>query len=499
MTTDISTSVLTETAADAQELHAPGHAIVVGSGPNGLAAAIVWAQAGGSVTVYEAEPEIGGGARTAEITLPGFHHDVCSAVHPMAVSTWFLPSLPLDEFGLEWIHPPLALAHPLDDGTAVLVERNGERTAERLGEQDEPNYRRLIAPVVKDWPAIEAGAFRPLHWPDHKIPLARFGLRAMKPARSLAEKIFLTAPARALFAGLAAHSMIPLEERGSAAIALILAAAAHRGGWPIARGGSQAITNAMAAYLRSLGGKLITGQRITALTDLPEARAVFCDVSPRALVALCGRRMPAGYARKLQQFRPGPGVVKLDWALSGPIPWTAAECCAAGTVHVGGTLQEIASSEGRSCARDYPQVSEQPFVLLSQPSLFDPSRAPEGQHTGWAYCHVPNGYAPPDGGADMAARIEAQVERFAPGFGKLILARSVRLPATLELYNANLIGGDIGGGRNSLGQILFRPTRRGYSTPVPGVYLCSASTPPGGGVHGLCGAQAARRALADLS
>ncbi|MGH9413921.1 MAG: phytoene desaturase family protein, partial [Terriglobales bacterium] len=377
MTGGVSTPVHNATTGFAQGMHA----VVVGSGPNGLAAAIAWAQAGGTVTVYEAEPEIGGGARTAELTLPGFRHDICSAVHPMAVSTAFLPSLPLDQYGLEWIHPPLVLAHPLADGTAAVIERNGEKTAERLGEIDEPNYRRLIAPVVKDWKAIEAGAFAPLHWPEPLLPLARFGLRAIKPARTLAEKVLQTVPARALFAGLAAHSVMPLEARGSAAIALILAAAAHRGGWPIARGGSQAITAALAAYLQSLGGEIVTGQRVTALAGLPQARAIFCDVSPRALVGLCAdRRMPRAYARKLLQFRPGPGVVKLDWALQGPIPWTAAECSAAGTVHVGGTLQEIAASEGRSCARDYPQIAEHPFVLLSQPSLFDPSRAPAGRH-----------------------------------------------------------------------------------------------------------------------
>ncbi|MGH9468664.1 MAG: phytoene desaturase family protein [Terriglobales bacterium] len=473
-------------------------AIVIGSGPNGLAAAIVWAQAGGTVKVFEAEEEIGGGARTKELTLPGFRHDVCSAVHPMAASTAFFRSLPLEEFGLQWIHAPIALAHPLDDGTAVVVERNGENTAQRLGE-DEENYRRLIAPVVKDWPSIEADGFRPLHWPQHPMPMLRFGLRAARPARELAENILTTSPARALFAGLAAHSALPLEERGSASLGLILGAAAHRGGWPIAGGGSQAITDALAGYLRSLGGEIESGRKIQALADLPHADAVFCDVTPRALCALAGTRLPRSYAKKLMQFRMGPGVVKLDWALKAPIPWTAAECVAAGTMHLGGTLQEIAASEGRSCARYRPQDSEQPFVLLSQPSLFDPARAPAGQHTAWAYCHVPNAYAPGDGGAEMAARIEAQVERFAPGFGGLVMARSIRLPAEMERHNANLTGGDVGGGRNDLAQLLFRPTRRGYGTPLPGVYLCSASTPPGGGVHGLCGAQAARRAIAELA
>ncbi|MGH9476093.1 MAG: phytoene desaturase family protein [Terriglobales bacterium] len=473
------------------------HAIVIGAGPNGLAAAIVWAQAGGSVTVYEGEAEVGGGARTAELTLPGFWHDVCSAVHPMAASTAFFASLPLERYGLEWIHPPLALAHPLDDGSVVVVERSGEKTAERLGE-DEGNYRRLIAPVVKDWKIIEAEAFRPLHWPGHKLALARFGLRAIRPARTLAEKIFTTVQGRALFAGIAAHAGVPLEAPGSAAMGLILTAAAHRGGWPIARGGSRAITQAMAAHLQELGGEIQTGHRVGALTDVAAAAAIFCDVAAPAMVELGGAKMPGRVAAELRRFRRGPGVVKLDWALNAPIPWTAAEAVAAGTVHVGGTLNEIAASEGRSCAFDRPQTSEQPFVLLSQPSLFDPSRAPEGKHTAWAYCHVPNGYAPPDGGEEMAARIEAQVERFAPGFRATILARSVRLPREMEQHNPNLLGGDVGGGRNSLRQLVFRPSRRGYGTGIPGVYLCSASTPPGGGVHGLCGAQAARRALDEL-
>ncbi|MGH9487288.1 MAG: phytoene desaturase family protein [Terriglobales bacterium] len=470
-------------------------AVVIGSGPNGLAAAVVWAKAGGKVSVFEAEEETGGGARTAEVTLPGFRHDVCSAVHALAAATSFFPALPLERYGLEWIHPPLALAHPFDDGSVAVLERSGEHTAERLGE-DEPNYRRLIAPVLKDWKIIEGEAFRPLHWPRHKLALARFGLRAMKPARTLAEKVLTTAPARALFAGLAAHSMLPLEERGSAAIGLILAAAAHRGGWPIARGGSQAISDALVAYVRELGGEIITGQRIASLAELPPAEAIFCDVTPQALMTLAGARLPRGYAQKLQRFQPGPGVVKMDWALSAPIPWMAAECAAAGTLHLGGTLNEISAAEGRACARYRPQESEQPFVLLSQPSLFDFSRAPAGRHTAWAYCHVPNGWG--GDSAVMAARIEQQVERFAPGFARLILARSVRGPRQLEQHNANLIGGDIGGGRNSLGQLLCRPTRSGYATPLKGVYLCSASTPPGGGVHGLCGAQAARRAIEDL-
>lgn len=472
---------------------APGNAIVVGSGPNGLAAAIVWAQAGGRVKVYEAETEIGGGARTAELTLPGFRHDVCSAVHPMAVATGFFRTLPLEQHGLEWIHPPLALAHPFEDGTAAVLERSGDATAERLGEDAGP-YRRLIAPVVHDWPALEEGFMTAPHWPRRPLALARFGMHALRPAESLARAIFRTAAGRGLFAGLAAHAIMPLEARGTSAIGMVLSAAAHRAGWPIARGGSQAVADALAAHLRSLGGEIETGRRIQSLKELPATATVFCDVSPRGLLALAGDRFPARDQRKLERFRPGPGVFKLDYALRGPIPWTAAECREAGTVHLGGSLEEIAASERASCAAHGARAAERPFVLLCQPSLFDATRAPAGQHTAWAYCHVPNGSE-----QDMTERMEAQIERVAPGFKALVLARSARTPAELEAHNANLTGGDIAGGRNSLGQILLRPGLRPYQTGLRGVYFCSASTPPGGGVHGLCGFHAARTALADLA
>lgn len=467
-------------------------AIVVGAGPNGLAAAIELARAGKRVRVVEAEPTLGGGVRTAELTLPGFRHDVCSAVHPMAAATGWMAAQGLEAFGLEWIQPPLALAHPLDDGRAAVLETDLEKTAERLG-PDRSRYLRLLRPVVKNWRALVQDALGPLRWPRHPLALAGFGLRAFRPAAALARGKFRSPAARALWAGLAAHSLLPLEEPGSSAIALILAAAGHVAGWPIPRGGSQSIADAMAACLISLGGEIEAGTRVASLAELPPARAVLCDVAPGALVAMSGGRMPSGYRRRLEAFRPGPGVFKMDWALRAPIPWAADACRRAGTVHLGGTLEEIAASERAACAADNPRPPQRPFVLLSQPSLFDPSRAPAGQHTAWAYCHVPNAST-----ADMAAAIEAQIERFAPGFAACILARSARGPAQLERHNANLVGGDIAGGRNSLGQLLRRPAWRAYRTPLAGVFLCSASTPPGGGVHGLCGVHAARAALRYL-
>ncbi|MGH9393229.1 MAG: phytoene desaturase family protein, partial [Terriglobales bacterium] len=374
-------------------------------------------------------------------------------------------------------------------GTAAVLERSGEQTAERLGE-DAGAYRRLIAPVAADWPALEADALAAPHWPRHPLALARFGWRALRPARGLAQAMFRTAAARALFAGLAAHAAVPLEEAGSSAIALMLAGAAHRAGWPLARGGSQALAQALAGCLRSLGGEIETSHPVGSLAELPAAATIFCDVSPRGLLALAGDRLRGRYRRRLQRYSPGPGVFKLDYALRAPIPWSAEECRTAGTVHLGGTLEEVAASERLACAARGGRSAPQPFVLLSQASLFDSSRAPAGGHTAWAYCHVPNGSA-----EDMVARIEAQIERFAPGFAQLVLARCARAPAELERHNANLVGGDITGGRNSLGQLLLRPGLRPYRTPLPGVYLCSASTPPGGGVHGLCGFHAAREAL----
>jgi phytoene dehydrogenase-like protein len=464
--------------------------IVIGSGPNGLAAAIVLARAGRSVLVLEAAEQIGGGVRSAELTLPGFTHDVCSAVPAMAAASPFLRSLPLPEHGLEWIVPSYPAAHPLDDGTAAILDRSLDATCERLGVDGEA-YRNLFGPIVKSWNRLEPFLLGPIGLPKHPLVAAAFGLGALRPATRLVTSFFKTEPARALFAGLAAHSVLPLDAWGSSAIALVIGAVAHVKGWPIPKGGSQKIADAMASYLQSLGGVIETGVRVRSLNELPPSKIVLCDLSPRGLLEVAGEKLPPAYRRALEKFEYGPGAFKLDWALRGPIPWCASECAKASTVHLGGTLEEIASSE-RNCWQN--KISDRPYIILTQPSLFDPSRAPAGCHTAWAYCHVPNG-----SDVDMTDRIEAQVERFAPGFRDLILARSKKSPAQMERENANLVGGNVTGGANTLSQILFRPTRHAYTTPVKGLYLCSASTPPGGGVHGMCGYHAATRALAILT
>jgi phytoene dehydrogenase-like protein len=462
---------------------------VIGSGPNGLAAAIVLAQAKYSVLVLEAQATIGGGARSAALTLPGFIHDVCSAVHPLAAASPFFRTLPLAKHGLTWVYPPVPLAHPLDDGSAVFLERSVETTSNSLG-YDQAAYQRLMEPLVADWDRLETDVLRPLRWPHHPLALARFSLRALQPAATLATKRFRGERARALFAGLAAHSMLPLEQRPSAAFGLTLGITAHALGWPIPYGGAQKITDALASYLRSLGGTIMTETQVESLDALPPARAILCDLTPRQLLQIAGHRLPLSYRRKLERYRYGVAAYKMDWALAGPIPWMSAGCTRAGTVHLGGTLPEIATAER---APWQGAAADRPFVLLVQPSLFDPTRAPEGQHTAWAYCHVPNGST-----IDMTARIESQIERFAPGFRSLILARSVLSPAQLEQHNANLIGGDINGGVQDLWQLFARPTLRLYSTPTVGLYLCSASTPPGGGVHGMCGYFAAHAALQEV-
>jgi phytoene dehydrogenase-like protein len=461
-------------------------AVVVGAGPNGLAAAITLAQAGRSVRVIEARETIGGGTRTAELTLPGFRHDVCSAIHPSVPASPFFRSL---ELQLDLIEPPAAVAHPLDDGTAVLARRSLEETAAQLG-TDADAFRRLVEPLVAGWDELEGELMQPIvHLPRHPLSLTRFGLAGLRSAKSLAEARFETPAARALFAGAAAHSFLPLEQPASASFGLVLLLLAHVYGWPFPRGGSQAIADALGARLRSLGGEIETGNHISSLRELPSSSLVLCDVTPKQLLVLAGDLLPRRYRRRLEGWRYGPGAFKLDYALDGPIPWRAPEVGEAGTVHIGGTLDEIAGSERAAWEGRH---AERPFVLLAQQSLLDETRAPTGKHTAWAYCHVPNGST-----FDVRDRIEAQIERFAPGFRDRILAWSARNTADLERENPNLIGGDISGGANTLAQLIARPALRRipYSTPLPGVYLCSSSTSPGAGVHGMCGHLAATAAL----
>jgi phytoene dehydrogenase-like protein len=472
--------------------HTDYDAVVVGAGPNGLAAAITLARQGLSVLVLEAEDTIGGGTRTAELTLPGFWHDVCSAVHPLGIGSPFFHQLPLAEHGLEWIHPPTPLAHPLDDGTAALLERSIEATGATLG-PDAAAYRQLMAPLVADWDKLARDVLGPLPIPPrYPLALARFGLRAVRSAAGLARRLFRDEAARALWAGMAGHSMLPLEASPTAAFGLMLAITGHAVGWPISRGGSQSIADALADHLKTLGGEIITGRLVGSMDELPPARATLLDVTPRQLLHIAGHRLPAGYRRRLAFYRYGPGAFKVDFAMDGPIPWRAEVCRRAGTLHIGGTMGEIAAAERAVWRGEHPQ---RPFVLLMQPSLFDPTRAPAGKHTVWAYCHVPHGSS-----LDMTDRIEAQVERFAPGFRDRILARSTKTAVEMESYNPNYIGGAINGGIQDLGQHFARPVLRlvPYSTPVKGLYLCSSSTPPGGGVHGMCGHYAARAALRGI-
>jgi phytoene dehydrogenase-like protein len=463
-------------------------AIVVGAGPNGLAAAIVLAGAGLSVQVVEAAGTVGGGARSAELTLPGFVHDVCSAIHPLGVASPFFDSLPLVEHGLEWVESPAALAHPFDDGTAAVLERSPHAVVRGLGD-DEGRWCRIFAPLVRNAEALLEEVLAPVHMPAHPLLLMRFGARAVLPATVLARLAFRGEKARGLFAGLAAHSMLPLERPPSAAFGLLLGLLGHGVGWPFPRGGSQRLSDALASYLRSLGGEIDTGRRVDSLAELGDTRPLLLEVTPRGLLALAGDELPARYRRRLERYRYGPGVFKLDLALDGPIPWTAGECARAATVHLGGTLDEIATSEAAAWRGE---VADRPYVLLAQQSLFDPTRAPTGRHTVWAYCHVPNGSK-----VDMTERIERQVERFAPGFRDRILARSTLDPAGLERHNPNNVGGDINGGAAIVSQLFTRPVAllSPYATPLPGVFLCSASTPPGGGVHGMAGYHAAQAAL----
>jgi phytoene dehydrogenase-like protein len=466
-------------------------ALVVGAGPNGLAAAIELARTGRAVRVLEGQAEVGGGTRSEALTLPGFVHDVCSSVHPLLLASPFFRSLPLAQYGLDLVHPTIPLAHPFDDGTAATLERSLDATCAALG-ADGRAYGLLMRPLVGGADGLLRDLLGPLRLPRHSPALGWFGPLALLPATILARTLFRGQAARGLFAGIAAHSIMPLERPVTSAFGLMLGALGHAVGWPVARGGSQKIADALAAYFASLGGETRVGSPVATLADLPAARAALFDVSPRQLATIAAPALPVNYLTQLGRYRYGPGVFKMDWALDAPIPWRAAVCQQAGTVHVGGTLDEVAASER---AVWEGRIAERPFVLVVQASLFDPTRAPAGKHTAWAYCHVPHAST-----EDMSDRIEAQIERFAPGFSQRVLARSVLSPVEIERRNPTMVGGVIGGGVQDLLQQFTRPVARvvPYSTPDPRLFLCSASTPPGGGVHGMCGYFAARAALAGV-
>jgi phytoene dehydrogenase-like protein len=465
-------------------------ACIIGAGPNGLAAAIVLAQAGLQVDVFEAEPIAGGAARTLELTLPGFRHDFGSAVYPLGAGSPFFTSLPLSEYGLQWLHSPAPVAHPLDDGMAVVLERDLAEAKSSLGE-DGKAWLDLVKPFVEHWREFASDVLRPVSLiPKNPFLMARFGINALRSARGIASR-FRNERTQALFAGLAAHSCLGLDEVLSGAFGMLMAIPAHAVGWPIPRGGAQSLTNALCGYLAKLGGKISTSSRLENIEQLSDYDLQMFDVTPRQLLALAGERLSKRYRGQLERFRYGAGAFKVDYALRNPIPWRAADCLRAATVHIGGGFDEVAESERAVRAGSHP---DRPFVLLVQPSLFDPSRAPGGKHTAWAYCHVPNGST-----EDMLPRLEGQIERFAPGFRDCVLARRVFSPADLKTRDANLVGGDIGGGALDARQFLFRPTRRHYTTSDPSIFLCSSSTPPGGGVHGMCGYYAARAALAKFS
>ncbi len=463
-------------------------AVVVGAGPNGLAAAIALAQAGASVLVLEGESSIGGGTRTAELTLPGFHHDVCSGAHPMGILSPYLRELPLEQHGLEWLAGEASVAHPLDGEPAVMLWRSLDRSCESLG-ADANAYRGVLAPLLRDVHGLLLDALGPLGIPRHPIAFARFGLRGLWPATWTGGATFRGERARAVFAGCAGHSILPLSHFMTSALGWMFALTAHVEAWPVAKGGSRAITDALASYLKSLGGTIRTGVPVRSAADLPPSRVVLFDTDPHQLASICGEALPDGYRRRLRRYRFGPGVFKLDWALDGPIPWADPDCLQASTVHVGGTLDEIAASE---YAMWRGLHSERPYLIVVQQSQFDPTRAPAGKHTGYAYCHVPAGSK-----VDMTDRIERQIERFAPGFRDLVLARHTMSTGDFERHNPNNVGGAITGGAADIGQLFTRPVARldPYSTPNPRVFICSGSTPPGGGVHGMCGYHAAQSAL----
>ncbi len=465
-------------------------AVVVGSGPNGLSAAILLQQNGLSVLLIEGKDTIGGGLRSAALTLPGYVHDICSAIHPLAAASPYLQTLPLQNFGLEYIYPAIAAAHPFDNGSVAVLKHTITDTAHLLG-ADEQAYLKLMQPIVNNWPAIATDILGPLHLPKHPVKMARFGLAALSSATGLANR-FKTPQAKGLFAGMAAHGMQPLTNTATSAVALVLMAAGHLKGWPMPKGGSQNIANALSAYFISLGGKIETNTYIRSMEQLPRAKAVLFDVTPRQLLQIAGHRFSNIYKWQLERYRYGMGVFKVDWALDAPIPFRSIQCRQAGTVHLGNSIAEIAVTEQQTWQGQHP---EKPFVLLAQQSLFDNTRAPLGKHTAWAYCHVPNGSV-----RDMTDRIENQVERFAPGFKDIILARHTMNTAEMEAHNPNYIGGDIGGGVTDLGQLFTRPALRWspYQTSAKGIYICSSSTPPGGGVHGMCGYHSAKRVLKDI-
>lgn len=465
-------------------------AVIIGSGPNGLAAAITLAQAGQRALIVEAKATPGGGMRTQELTLPSFKHDICSAIHPLGIASPFFRNLPLADYGLEWILPPVSLAHPLDGGDAVAVTTSLDGTAAELG-PDGRAWRLLFGPIVAQWEHALDDLLAPLHFPRHPLLYAGYALPMVAPATLLARTLFRGERARAVIAGMAGHSVLPLERPPTGAFGLLLTLLAQTVGWPVARGGSQAIADALVRYAQSLGVELVCGWEVADLGELPPARAYLFDTAPKGLLRIAGERLPAGYRRQLERYRYNPGVFKIDWALDGPIPWTAAACSQSATVHIGGTLDEIAASERAVWRGEHPA---RPYVLLAQQSLFDPTRAPAGKQVAWAYCHAPNGST-----VDMTVAIEQQVERFAPGFRDRILARATRHAAAMEAYNPNYVGGDINGGVQDLFQHFTRPglNLTPYRTPAKGIYLCSSSTPPGGGVHGMCGYYAAQVVLAD--
>ena len=466
--------------------------VVVGAGPNGLAAAMRLAEAGHEVVVIEAAPTIGGGSRSAELTLPGYLHDVCAAVMPLGAGSPFLRKLPLEQHGLTWVQPPVPAGHPLDDGTAVLLHRSVDATAAGLG-ADAGAYRRLVGPLVERWHDLADASLGPLtEGVRHPFVMARFGLPGMLSASRLAGWTFRGERAKALFAGMAGHSILPLARPFTAAFGLMLSVTGHSEGWPVAHGGAGRFVDAMGTYFTSIGGRIETGRRVTSIAELPRARVTLFDLDPAQVASIAGDRLPMDYRRRLRRFRQGPAAFKIDLAIDGPIPWTAPELVQAGTVHLGGTVREIAAGEATVARGGHPQ---RPFVLLAQQSLFDETRAPRGKHTVWAYCHVPAGST-----VDMTDRIEAQIERFAPRFRDRILARHVTTPSDYARYNRNYVGGDISGGAHDGLQLFARPVLRRvpYATPAPDLFICSASTPPGGGVHGMCGYHAAGAALKRL-